>query len=93
MVEIARDELWTRVMKELGHDPIKTEDGDLDIFVCGYDFCNGPGCASCGESWCHHCIRNPHDIGPCSNPVIDARTEATSTTSGAANSATIPAIR
>lgn len=68
-------DLWVRVMKELGHDPVRKDDGSLDCWVCDVGHCNGPGCGTCHDSWCMHCITDPHKIGPCDNPVIDATAE------------------
>ena len=61
---------WIAALKAKGHTPILDEDGDLDMWVCDYGIHNGPGCDTCGETWCQHCNR-PADIGPCENPVIE----------------------
>lgn len=46
---------WYDGMIKKNHIPIISEDGDLDIFVCDYDYHNGPGCSRCNENWCQHC--------------------------------------
>lgn len=43
------------MIESLGHQLIRDDEGGVDIFVMDFDIHNGPGCALCGESWCHHC--------------------------------------
>ena len=66
-------------MKERGHTPIMMDWGDgepahLDVFVCEEGWHNGPGCETCGASWCHHCLQ-PESIQPCTKPFIDGVAE------------------
>lgn len=73
-------EEWIAAMKAKGHVPImeagRFGDPDrLDIWVMSADYHNGPGCSSCGESWCHHCY-SPSDIGECDNPVLEMSVNA-----------------
>lgn len=58
------DKEWYDEMIKKNHIPILTADGDLDNFVCDYDYHNGPGCSRCNENWCQHCA-NHTDIKEC----------------------------
>lgn len=57
------DDNWIEAMRAKGHSPCM-EDGRVDIFVMDSGFHNGPGCITCGESWCMHCTA-PENIEPC----------------------------
>lgn len=57
----------------LGHKLRRDEDGNVDIFVCDSDYHNGPGCETCGDSWCHHCNET---IKPCDGGVRKRAYEA-----------------
>ena len=61
-------------LEAAGHVLKRDEDGDIDIFVLEYGFCNGPGCINCGDSWCHHC---GDTIKPCiGKEAADAKAKA-----------------
>lgn len=67
------DEAWIAAMKAKGHMPVMRDEedgGGLDVFVMDYGYHNGPGCSSCGISWCHHC-NGPDSIKECSHPAIE----------------------
>lgn len=67
------NEEWIEAMKAKGHVPVMRDEeygGGLDIFVMDAGYHNGPGCSSCGMSWCHHCD-GPSTIEACSSPVIE----------------------
>lgn len=45
-------------MKTAGHSPKPDRYftiGGVDWFVMDWDYCNGPGCSVCNDSWCYHC--------------------------------------
>ena len=48
--------LWRDAFIEKGHTFIRDEDGDIDDWVVSQNYCNGPGCSTCGWSCCHHCV-------------------------------------
>jgi len=48
-------EEWLAHAERLGHVLKRDEDGCIDIWVTDSGFHNGPGCESCGHSWCYHC--------------------------------------
>ena len=45
----------TKALVPMGHEFYLDEYGGVDIFFEEYDHHNGPGCALCNNSWCHHC--------------------------------------
>lgn len=66
-----KDEMdrWIVAMKAQGHLP-RMDSVGLDIFVFDTGHHNGPGCETCGASWCMHCD-GPEEIEPCTSPVIE----------------------
>lgn len=36
----------------------------------GGEYCNGPGCAACGETWCYHC-KGTEAIKPCTKAALE----------------------
>lgn len=46
----------TRLFEEFGHSPVTDEDtGEIDMFAVSWEFCNGPMCRYCHESFCEWC--------------------------------------
>ena len=68
------DKHWYEAMLAKGHDPIMMDYGDgdetLDIFVTDVNYCNGPGCKTCGWSCCMHC-GTVDQIPQCTSKIID----------------------
>ncbi len=64
---------WEVKFKEMGHKPVLTEDGEIDIFVLDIDGHNGPGCTKCGYSFCHHCNPFGENIPVCMGVCDDDR--------------------
>ena len=56
MSDINELQEWYKELEDKGHELILDEYGSIDIWVLDYDYHNGPGCAKCGISWCHHCM-------------------------------------
>lgn len=62
-------ENWIAVAESVkGHKLCRDDDGCVDGFVCDSGFHNGPGCETCGDSWCEHCTK-PEDIDACDGGV------------------------
>lgn len=61
---------FVAAIREKGHFVALNEEGKPDFWVCEYDHHNGPGCETCGESWCEHCV-GPEAVGPCPRPVLE----------------------
>jgi hypothetical protein len=63
---------YHQALRDAGHTLRMIEDeGEpprIDIFVMDVGYHNGPGCVTCGDSWCHHC---EDAISPCSRPMIE----------------------
>jgi len=56
---------WFETAEERGHKLIRDQDGDVDQFVEGGGFHNGPGCETCGWSTCMHCAADFSRIPVC----------------------------
>lgn len=62
-------ENWIAIAEGVkGHKLRRDDDGCVDGFVCCSGFHNGPGCETCGDSWCEHCTK-PEDIDACDGGV------------------------
>ena len=55
---------WDAKAAEKGHVLKRDEDGKVDHWVVDSGYHNGPGCAKCHASWCHHCT-NMDNIEDC----------------------------
>lgn len=51
-----------KALEEAGHELIRDEEGNVDIWQLDYEPHNGPACKKCDKSWCHHC---ENTITPC----------------------------
>ncbi|ATS92344.1 hypothetical protein DLP05_039 [Stenotrophomonas phage vB_SmaS_DLP_5] len=64
---------WHKALKANGHVPVMDEDSPdkLDTWVHqGGEYCNGPGCSACGETWCYHC-KGTDAIKPCTKAALE----------------------
>ncbi len=46
---------YHKKLEEAGHELIRDENGQIDIFRLDANYHNGPECVLCHETWCHHC--------------------------------------
>lgn len=46
------------------HDWKRDEYGEVDRWALHFLTCNGPECARCGFSFCHHCMMGEWDKAP-----------------------------
>jgi hypothetical protein len=49
--------VWYKELVSKGHTPaLDLETNRINMWVLSEGFHNGPGCSTCGYSWCMHCI-------------------------------------
>lgn len=64
MRRLSEEELAER-MRVAGHEPRRTDAGDIDWLAHDISSHNGPVCLKCGWGACMHCPYEWQDLGPC----------------------------